>query len=74
MSEREQAISLINSLPESQMEYVLNMLKSFSAAIYEAADMAFCESLYEDYLNDNDPDKDDAVSLKEMAEQLGISL
>lgn len=74
MSNRELAINIINSLPDVQVDYVLNMLKSFSAAVEEAADMAFCEKLYNDYLNDTDSQKNDGIALEDFASQLGVSL
>lgn len=74
MSNREMAINIINSLPDVQVDYVLNMLKNFSAAVEEASDMAFCEKLYNDYLNDEDPQKNDGIVLEDFANQLGLSL
>ena len=74
MSNREMAINIINSLPDVQVDYVLNMLKNFSAAVEEASDMAFCEKLYNDYLNDTDPQKNDGMALEDFASQLGFSL
>jgi len=70
----EMAINIINSLPDVQVDYVLNMLKIFSAAVEEASDMAFCEKLYTDYLNDTDPQKNDGMALEDFARQLGFSL
>ena len=72
MSNREMAINIINSLPDVQVDYVLNMLKNFSAAVEEASDMAFCEKWYTDYLNDSDPQKNDAMALEDFARQLGF--
>ena len=43
MSDKEMAINIIDSLPESQLGYVVNMLENFRNAIAEAADDAFCE-------------------------------
>ena len=40
----------------------------------EAADDAFCEKLYEDYLNDASPDKDEEITLEELAKREGIEL
>lgn len=74
MSNRELAINIINSLPDVQVDNVLNMLKSFSAAVEEAADMAFCEKLYNDYLNDTDSQKNDGIALEDFASQLVVSL
>ena len=74
MSDKEMAINIINSLPESQLGYVVNMLENFRNAIAEAADDAFCEQLYNDYLNDPDPEKDDGIPIEDLAKSLGIQL
>ena len=74
MSNKEMAISIIDSLPESQLGYVVSMLESFRNAIDEAADDAFCEQLYNDYLNDPDTEKDEGVTIESLAESLGIQL
>ena len=74
MSNREMAINIINSLPDVQVDYALNLLKNFSAAVEEASDMAFCEKLYTDYLNDTDPQKNDGVLLEDFVNQLGVCL
>ena len=42
----EMAINIINSLPDVQVDYDLNMLKNFSVAVEETSDIAFCEKLY----------------------------
>ena len=74
MSDREKAMSIIDSIPESQLGYIVDMLSSFRAAIEEAEDDAFCERLYNGYLNDEDSDKDNAVSIEEFAESIGVTL
>ena len=40
----------------------------------EIEDERYCEKLYQDYLNDPDPDKNETISLEELAEQEGITL
>ena len=35
-------------------------------------DDIFCQKLYDDYLNNTDPDKDETVSLNKLAAELGI--
>lgn len=74
MSNREKAKSIIDSIPESQMEYIVNMLQNLHMALEEAEDDAFCEKLYEDYLNDDDPEKDVGISIEQLADELGITL
>ena len=74
MSDREKAINIIDSMPDSQMGYILGMLQTFKSALDEAADDVYCERLYEDYLADNDSTKNDAVSIEDFAKGLGINL
>ena len=74
MSDREKAINIIDSIPDSQVCYVLNMLQNFKAALDETADDTFCERLYADYIEDNDSQKDDGLSIEQFAESLGITL
>lgn len=74
MSDREKAIKIIDSIPDSQMIYILNMLQNFKSAVDEAADDAFCERMYESYLEDTDPKKDDSISAEVLAQNLGITL
>ena len=40
----------------------------------EIEDERYCEKLYQDCLNDPDPDKNETISLEELAEQEGITL
>lgn len=74
MSDREKAINLIDSIPDSQIGYILNMLQSFKAAVDEAADDSFCEHMYESYLEDTDSEKNVGVSIETLAQDLGINL
>ncbi len=74
MSNKEAVINIIENIPESQMGYILNMLQNFQMALEDAADDAFCQRLYEDYLNDDDPEKNEGVEIEKFAEDLGISL
>ena len=74
MSDREKAIHLIDSIPDSQMGYILSMLQNFKSAVDDAADDLFCERMYESYIEDTDKDKDVGVSIEDLAEDLGIDL
>ena len=74
MSERDKAISIIDSIPDSQICYVLNMLQNFKAALDETADDTFCDRLYTDYIEDSDNQKDDGMPIEQFAESLGITL
>jgi len=40
----------------------------------ESSDDVYCSKLYEDYLNDPDPEKKEAISLQDYAKELGIVL
>lgn len=71
MSGKERAIELINLIPESKLVYIIPYLEG--AAIPDE-DEIFCEKLYENYLNDNDPEKHETVSLDDFARQMGVRL
>ncbi len=70
MSNREMAASLLASLPEYKMGYVLAYLQGLTAD--EEADDAFCQRMLEDYENDPDPEKDKAFTLEECKREWGI--
>lgn len=73
MSIREQARALIDEIPEYKLSYVLAYMQGVMADD-EAEDDAFCERMYQSYLNNPDPEKDDLVSEEEAARRLGIAL
>lgn len=52
---------------KSTTAYILN-------AIEEYEDDAFCQKLYQDYLDDPDREKTDAVNIEDFAAELGINL
>lgn len=70
MSTREMINALLDSVPEHKMGYVLAYLQGLTAD--EEADNAYCEQLYQDYLND--PDKHQTNSLEELCEREGVEL
>lgn len=72
MSNREKCIAIINSFSEAQLANIAAMLQAAHNAVSEAADDAFCASLYEDYLAD--PDRGESVSLEDAAAALGVEL
>lgn len=72
MSNKEKIIELLNSVPDYKMGYVLAYVQGITAD--EEADDLFCEKLYQDYLNDPDPEKDEGITLEELAESEGIEL
>lgn len=72
MSNREKCIAIINSFTEVQLANIATMLQAARDAVNEAADDAFCASLYEDYLAD--PERGEAISIEEAAAALGVQL
>lgn len=72
MSNREKCIAIIDSFTEGQLVNIAAMLQAARDAVTEAADDAFCASLYKDYLSD--PDRGEAVSLEDAAAALGVQL
>ena len=72
MSNREKCIDILNSFSEGQLANIAAMLQAARDAISEAADDAFCNALYEEYKGD--PDRGQAVSLEDVAKELGVSL
>lgn len=72
MSNKEKCIAILNDLNEDQLANIAAILEAAKKAIEEAADDAFCESLYKQY--EADPDKGEAMSLEEAARQLGVDL
>ncbi len=70
MSNREMARSLLESVPEYKMGYVLAYLQGLTAD--EEADDAFCQRMLEDYENDTDPGKDQCFTLEECKQEWGL--
>lgn len=70
MSEREMAVTLLEKVPDYKMGYVLAYLQGITAD--EAADDAFCEALYQDYLNDEDSEKGEEYSLADCKKEWGL--
>lgn len=70
MSEREMAVTLLEKVPDYKMGYVLAYLQGITAD--EAADDTFCEALYQDYLNDEDSEKDEEYSLADCKKEWGL--
>lgn len=71
---KELAHQIVDNIPNTQMTYLINMLQNFQMAIAEAEDDAFCEKMYNDYLSDTDPEKDDTISIEDLAKELGVLL
>ena len=73
MSTRDKIISLIDSLPEYKQTYILAYAQGISAD-EEIDDDIFCERMYQDYLNDPDPEKDDTISFEELVKELELDI
>lgn len=73
MSEREQAIQIIQQLPEYKIGNILLFLKGVQFDD-EIEDDLYCQKLYEDYLNNPDPEKHDTITIEELAAREGIHL
>ena len=73
MSEREQAKQIIDQLPDFKMGRLLAFLQVMKYDD-EIEDDLFCEQLYQNYLDDPDPEKDETISLEELCRQEGIEL
>ena len=70
MSNRERIIALLDNVPEYKMGYILAYVQGITAD--EEADDAFCERMWENYLNDPDPQKDEGKSLEESKKEWGL--
>ncbi|MBQ9440566.1 MAG: hypothetical protein IJU35_08315 [Paludibacteraceae bacterium] len=68
MSNREKCVDLLNSVPDYKIGYVLAYLQGLTAD--EEADDAFCERMYQNYLND--PDKGESYSLEDCVKEWGL--
>ena len=71
MSEREQAKQIIDRLPEYKISSILTFLKGVQFDD-DIEDDLYCLKLYEEYLNDPDPDKDDEIPLEDCMKEWGI--
>ncbi len=65
MSDKERIMQLVDKTPEYKLGYIIAYIQGLNAD--EEADDSFCEKLYQDYLNSDDPDKDEFVSLEDAA-------
>ncbi len=68
MSNRERIISLLDIIPEYKMGYVLAYVQGVAAD--EEADDAFCEHIYQSYLNDSE--RDECCTLEDCKKEWGL--
>lgn len=73
MSNKEQIMTLLDTMPEYKIEYILSVVKVVSAS-EENEDDLFCKKLVEDYLNNDDPEKHETITIEELAKELDIKL
>ena len=65
MSNRERIVSLLDTVPEYKMGYIL--------AYIQEADDIYCQELVDQYLADDSPDKHESISIEELGRELGIA-
>lgn len=73
MSEREEAKQIIDRLPEYKMGKLLLFLRGMQFDD-DIEDDLYCQKLYEDYLNNPDPEKHETITIEELAKREGIEL
>ena len=78
MTNRDECIAILDNFGEEQLGSVVAVLKGmkdiFDKALEDALDEAYCQKLYQSYLDDPDPSKHDSMTLEDFADSLGISL
>lgn len=72
MSSREKCNEILDTFTETQLVNAAAMLQAMRQTIDDLEDEAFCEQIYQNYLND--PDKGDPVPIEDFAKELGIQL
>ena len=60
----------MDKVHDYKIGYVLAYVQGITAD--EKADDVFCNEIYEDYIKDNDPDKDKEYALEECKKEWGI--
>lgn len=70
MSEKEKIVQLLDQVPEHKLGYILAYVQGITA--YEEDDDLYCQKLYEDYLQDSTPDKDEMYTLEECKKEWGL--
>jgi hypothetical protein len=74
MSNRELCISLINDIEEDRLVSVASVLQNIKDIIDESLDDAYCLQLYQNYLDDPDPNKSDGILFEDFARELEVEL
>ncbi len=73
MSTKEQINTILDSYSEEQLVNLLCMLQSMQKIADEEADEAYCQKLYDEYLQNPEP-VSEMMSLEDFAAELGIDL
>ncbi len=72
MSEREQAKQIIDQLPEYKISGLLMFLQGMKFDD-EIEDDLYCQRLYQEYLDDPDPEKHQTFALEDCMKEWGLS-
>ncbi|MBM6828474.1 hypothetical protein H9X85_02355 [Anaerotignum lactatifermentans] len=70
MSNKDMIIQLLDQIPPYKLGYVLAYVQGVAAD--EEIDDLFCKKIYENYLNDPDPEKDEEYTLEECKKEWGL--
>ena len=70
MSDKERVVQLLDIVPEYKLGYILAYVQGITAD--EEVDDSYCRKIYEEYLNDPDPEKDEEMSLADCKKEWGI--
>ena len=73
MGEKERAKQIIDRLPDYKIPNLLLFLQGMQFDD-DIEDDLFCQKMYEDYLNDPDPEKHKTITIEELAAREGIDL
>ncbi|MBQ9663611.1 MAG: hypothetical protein IJV40_10720 [Oscillospiraceae bacterium] len=73
MSNRERIMQIVDRLPEYKLTQILVFLQGIQFDD-DLEDDLFCEKLYQRYLEDDDPEKHNTISLEDLAAREGIAL
>lgn len=71
MSEKEKIVQLLDSVPEYKLGYILAYVQGIAAD--EDADDLYCRKMYEDYLSDPNPEKDEEFTLEDCKKEWGLA-
>ena len=73
MTERERIKKIIDELPEYKIGNIILFLQGVQFDD-EMEDDIYCEKLVDNYMNNDDPEKHETITLEELAKREGIEL